>query len=104
MNTLRKSAILALAISLTGAMCFAQSSGEAVYKSKCQMCHGPHGVPSPGMAKMMGIHAASSPEMKKLTLDQIEHAVKNGKGKMPAISGLSNEQVKAVAEYFKSLK
>jgi len=30
--------------------------------------------------------------------------VKNGKGKMKPIAGLSDAQVKAVAEYFKTLK
>ena len=30
------------------ALCFAQSSGEATYKAKCQMCHGATGTPSPG--------------------------------------------------------
>lgn len=104
MNILRNSAVLALAISLTGAMCFAQSSGEATYKAKCQACHGASGTPSPGMAKMMGIKPVSDPSMKKLTVDEIAATVKNGKGKMHPISGLSDTQVKAVAEYFKSLK
>lgn len=103
MNILRKSILLALTISLAGAMSFAQS-GEATYKAKCQMCHGATGTPSPGMAKAMGIKPASDPSMKKLTVDQIEATVKNGKGKMRPISGLSDAQVKAVAEYFKSLK
>lgn len=103
MNILRNSAILALAISLTAAVSFAQS-GEATYKAKCQMCHGATGTPSPGMAKAMGIKPVSDPSMKKLTVEEIEATVKNGKGKMRPISGLSDAQVKAVAEYFKSLK
>lgn len=103
MNILRNSAILALAISLSAAVSFAQS-GEATYKAKCQMCHGATGTPSPGMAKAMGIKPVSDPSMKKLTVEEIEATVKNGKGKMRPISGLSDAQVKAVAEYFKSLK
>lgn len=103
MNILRKSAILALTISLAGAMSFAQS-GEATYKAKCQMCHGATGTPSPGMAKAMGIKPVSDPSMKKLTVEEIAATVKNGKGKMKPISGLTDPQVKAVAEYFKSLK
>ncbi|MFP5276851.1 MAG: c-type cytochrome [Acidobacteriota bacterium] len=101
---IRTSAIVALALSMAGATTFAQSSGDAIYKAKCQMCHGATGTPNPGMAKMMGIKAVSDPAVKKMTLAQVEATVKNGKNKMRPISGLSDAQVKAVAEYFKSLK
>jgi cytochrome c6 len=103
-RNLRNYAVLALAICLSGITGFAQSSGDAIYKAKCASCHGATGTPSPGMAKMMGIKPASDPDMKKLTVEQIETAVKNGKGKMKPVSGLSDAQVRAVAEYFKSLK
>lgn len=101
---IRSLIVLATAVSMAGAMSFAQSSGEATYKAKCQMCHGPTGTPSPGMAKMMGIKAVSDPAMKALTVAQVEAAVKNGEGKMKPVAGLSDAQVKAVAEYFKTLK
>ena len=39
-----------------------------------------------------------------LTVAQIEATVKNGKGKMKPIAGLTDAQVKAVAAYFKTLK
>jgi cytochrome c6 len=104
MNIVRNSTILALAISLTGAMSVAQSSGDAIYKAKCQMCHGASGTPSPGMAKAMGIKPVSDPAMKSLTVDEIAATVKNGKGKMKPVAGLSDAQVKAVAAYFKTLK
>jgi cytochrome c6 len=102
-NSALKFAIGALAVSLTGAMCFAQS-GEATFKAKCAMCHGATGTPNPGMAKMMGIPSVTDPAIKKLTVEEIEHTVKDGKGKMHPIAGLSDAQVKAVAEYFKTLK
>jgi cytochrome c6 len=103
-KTIRSLLLFAAAVSMTGAMSFAQSSGDAIYKAKCQMCHGATGTPSPGMAKMMGIKPASDPSMKALTVAQIEATVKNGKGKMKPIAGLTDAQVKAVAEYFKTLK
>jgi len=101
---IRNSAILALVISLAGAVSFAQSSGEATYKGKCQMCHGATGTPSPAMGKAMGIKPTSDPDIKKLTVAEIEGVVKNGKGKMKPISGLDDAQVKAVSEFFKTLK
>lgn len=100
---LRSQIVLAAAVSLAGAMCFAQD-GAATYKAKCAMCHGPTGTPSAGMAKAMGMKPVSDPSMQALTVAQISATVKNGKGKMKPIAGLTDAQVSAVAAYFKSLK
>ena len=85
-------------------MCFAED-GAAIYKSKCAMCHGPTGTPSAGMAKAMGIKPVSDPSMAALTVAQMSATVKNGKGKMMPIAGLTDPQVQArCAAYFKTLK
>jgi mono/diheme cytochrome c family protein len=68
------------------------------------MCHGPTGTPSAGMAKAMGIKPASDPSMQALKVADIEAAVKNGKGKMKPVAGLTDAQVKDVAAYFMTLK
>jgi mono/diheme cytochrome c family protein len=99
---LRSQIVLAAAVSLAGAMCFAQD-GAATYKAKCAMCHGADGTPSAGMIKAMGMKPVSDPSIKALTVAQIEATVKNGHGKMKPITGLTDPQIKAVAEYFKSL-
>jgi len=103
-KTIRSRAVLAVVVALAGAVGFAQSSGEATYKTKCAGCHGPTGTPSAGMAKMMDIKAATDPDIKKLTVDQIIAAVKDGKGKMKPIAGLTDAQIKDVATYYKGLK
>jgi len=103
-KTIRSRAVLAVVVALAGAVGFAQSSGEATYKASCAKCHGATGTPSAGMAKMMGIKAASDPDIKKLTVDQIVSAVKDGKGKMKPIAGLTDAQIKDVATYYKGLK
>jgi mono/diheme cytochrome c family protein len=95
---------LAVAVSLAGAMCFAQSGGEATYKAKCQSCHGSAGVPNPGMAKMMGVKPVSDPAIQKLTVPEMVASVKNGKGKMKPIAGLTDAQIKDSVTYYKSLK
>ncbi len=104
MKSIRKQAVLVAVLSLAGTMSFAQSSGDAIYKAKCATCHGPAGTPSAGMAKMMGIKAVSDPAYKKLTADDVAATVKDGKGKMKPVAGLSDAQVKAVSTYFKTLK
>ena len=101
-KTIRSLMVMAATVALATTVCLAD--GEATYKAKCASCHGATGTPSPGMAKMMGIKAAGDPDIKKLTVEQIAAAVKNGKGKMKPIAGLSDADVQAVSAYFHSLK
>ena len=91
-KTFRSQVVLAVVVSLASAVGFAQS-GEATYKAKCAACHGATGTPSAGMAKMMGIKAASDPDIKKLSEAQMVAVVKAGKGKMKPIAGLTDAQV-----------
>ena len=100
----RSQMVLAVAISLASAACFAQSSGEATYKAKCQTCHGATGTPSAGMAKAMGIKASTDPAIKALTAAQMADAIKNGKGKMKPIAGLTDAQIKDVVTFYRGLK
>jgi len=103
-KTMRSQVVLAVAVSLASAVCFAQSAGEATYKAKCQSCHGSAGTPNPGSAKMMGVKPNSDPDIKKLTVDQMVTAVKNGKGKMKPIAGITDEQAKDAVLYYRGLK
>lgn len=101
-NQIRSQVVLALVVSLAGAVGFAQSAGEATYKANCQSCHGSSGTPSAGIAKMMDVKPAA--EYKDSAADE-QAAVKNGKGKMKAFSGkLTDDQIKDVVAYFRSLK
>ena len=105
MRAIRPLLVLAAILSLAGALSFAQSSGEAVYKAKCQSCHGAAGTPSAGMAKMMNIKAATDPDIKKLTADQMFDSVKNGKGKMqPFKDKLTDQQIMDSVTYYRKLK
>lgn len=103
-KTIRFGAALAVAILVAGAAGFAQSNGEAVYKAKCQSCHGAQGVPNPGIAKMMGVKPASDPAVKAHSAAEMIAVTTNGKAKMPAFKGkLSEAQIKDSVEYFRSL-
>ncbi len=102
-KSFRSGIVLAAVVAFAGSMCFAQDGG-ATYKAKCAMCHGPAGTPSAGMANMIGIKPVSDPSMQSLTVSQIVATVKNGKGKMKPVAGLTDPQVQAVAAYFKTLK
>lgn len=80
---------------------FAQS-GPDTFKAKCAMCHGPDGKKE---MPAMGVKPLTSPEAQKLSLAEVVNVITNGKGKMPAYKGkLTDEQIKAVAEFVKTLK
>ena len=102
-KTIRTVLMLTAAVSLASTLAFADSS-EATYKAKCSTCHGSAGTPSPGIAKMMGVKPVSDPSMKALTVAEMTAAVKNGKGKMKPVAGLTDAQIKDVVTYFRSLK
>ncbi len=97
-----RTGIAMIAIMAAAAVVMAQGPGADVYKTKCQSCHGATGVPSPAMAKAMGVkpigEVKSSPEAKMITVTT------NGAGKMPAFKGkLTDAQIKDSVSYFRSL-
>ena len=64
----------------------------------------PQAPPVAGMAKMLGIKPVTDPAIKKLTVDEMVAAVKNGKGKMKPATGLTDAQIKDAVLYYRSLK
>jgi cytochrome c6 len=94
---------LAAILSLSGVVSFAQSSGEALYKAKCQMCHGATGMADSGAGKAMKVKPATDPDVKKLTEAEMITATKNGMGKMaPFKDKLTDAQIKDAVGYFRT--
>ena len=88
-----------------GTMGFAQNSGEATYKSKCQMCHAADGSGNTPAGKSTKVRPFSSPEVMKLTDDDLIKVTKNGQGKMPAYAGkLTDDQIKDVIAHIHTLQ
>ena len=79
------------------------ADGKALYDAKCAMCHGKDGVAKP-MAK--GSANLNDPKYQEAhTADQLVAVIEAGKGKMPAYKDkLKPEEIKAVADYVKTLK
>jgi cytochrome c5 len=95
--------VLAVAVCLASTVCLAESGGEATYKLKCASCHGATGTPSAGMAKAMGIKAASDPSIQSLTVAQMIAGIK-ASSKMKSVAGLPDPQIKEAVIYYKGLK
>jgi len=102
-NTRIQVALVAVLIA-AGASCFAQSSGEAIYKAKCLTCHGVAGMAETNVGHALKVKPVSDPEVKKFTLPQMIEATKNGMGKMqPYKDKLTDAQIKDVSQYFRTL-
>ncbi len=92
-------ALLGLAFALT-VPAFAQNSSADVYKAKCAGCHGADGSKS-----MMGAKPLSGAEVKAMSDADLNGAITNGKGKMPAYKGkLTDAQITGLVGYIRSLQ
>jgi mono/diheme cytochrome c family protein len=97
-----KSAVTIVAILITSTVSLAADDGAALYKSKCAGCHGASGEGKPAM---------KAPALQGTTwdVDQIVQQITKGKPESKAphkkgISGLNEDQAKAIAEFVKTLK
>ena len=69
------------------------SAGESVYRDQCSVCHGIDRAGSPpAVPALRGIDGV-------LTDRQIANAIRQGKGRMSAFTGLTDQQVQAVVGY-----
>ncbi len=90
-----------VALTMAGTLAFAAGADD--YKAKCAMCHGADGKGQ--MAKKMGSHDLTDPAVQGKSEADIVKIVTDGQGKMTGFKGkLSDEQIKGVAAYVKTLK
>ncbi len=102
MRSTRIVLLLAIVLGLLIPTALFAQSGPDTFKAKCAMCHGPDGKKE---MPAMGVKPLTSPEIQKLSEAEVVTVITNGKGKMPAFKGkLSEEQIKAVGAYVKTLK
>ena len=84
---------------------YAQDDVAALYKSKCQVCHGPDGKGDTPAGKKVGARDFHSPEVAEMSDAELIAIVKKGKDKMPGYDGkLTDDQIKALVKYIRSLK
>jgi mono/diheme cytochrome c family protein len=94
--------VLAVLLSMGSLASWAAEDGAALYKKRCAGCHGANGEGKPAM---------KAPALKgtKMEADQIvQHLMKGEPDSKPphnkGISGMSEDQAKAIADYIKTLK
>jgi mono/diheme cytochrome c family protein len=100
----RSNIALAAILALAGGVSFAQSGGEATYKSKCASCHGATGMADSGAGKSLKIKPVNDPDVKAMSEADMIKVTTDGKGKMPAYKGkLTDDQIKDAVAFYRSL-
>jgi mono/diheme cytochrome c family protein len=74
----------------------AADDAKALFSKKCAACHGPDGKGQTAMGQKLG---AKDLTTLKLAAGDVATDIEKGKGKMPAVKGLTAEEVQAVAKY-----
>lgn len=88
-----------------GVSAVAQDDGAAIYKSKCQRCHGEDGMSHTFEGKMTSAAQFSNPEIVKMPDADLTAVIKGGKKKMPAFGKkLSDDQIASVLAYVHTLQ
>jgi cytochrome c6 len=101
--TLGAAALALAGYSFLSAPARAADAGEATYKAKCAMCHGPDGKGETPTGKAMKVRDLGSEDVQKMSDAELTEVITKGKGKMPAYKTLSAEQVKDLVGYIRSL-
>ena len=96
--------ILALALPVIAA-----EDGAAVFAGKCAACHGKTGAADTSIGKSKGIKDLGSPDVQKLTDEELINMIANGgEKKTPGhnfkTKGLTDDQVKALVTFIRTLK
>jgi cytochrome c6 len=104
MKKLALSVVALAVITLASApVAHAAADGKALYDAKCAMCHGKDGVAKPMAKGSANFNDAKWQAAQKA--ESLEAVITDGKGKMKGFKGkMTPEEIKAVAEYVKTMK
>jgi len=96
---MKRASILAIVMAVACSMSWAADDGSAIYGTKCKACHGAAGEGKIG-PKLQGTSVSEEQIVDMLTKGKDGKKAPHGK----PVSGLTEDQAKAVAAYVKTLK
>jgi len=98
-----KYAFMLLAVSaLTATAVRADTPGQKTYQAKCAGCHGADGKGQTGAGKALGAHDFTSPEIQKMSDEDLTKIIADGKNKMPPYGkSLSASEIKDLVAYIR---
>lgn len=105
-QTVFKYALLATLVAVVGlrGTSLAAEDAAGTYKAKCAACHGADAKGETPVGKKMGIKDLASPEVQKMSDNDLTTLIAEGKNKMPGYQkSLKPEQIKDLVKYIRSL-
>jgi len=97
-------ASVALAVITLWSTALVAQDAAGLYKAKCSACHGADGKGDTPMGKKLGVRDFASPEVQKMSDDELTAVIADGKNKMPSYKkSLKAEQIKELVGYIRSL-
>ena len=83
----------------------AADEGEATYKAKCQMCHGPDGTGNTPTGKNLKAPDFTSAEVQKKSDAELTEVIGKGKNKMPSFEkALKADQIGQLVAHLRTFK
>jgi len=80
------------------------SSGATIFKSKCQLCHGPDGAGNTTLGKQLQAANLGSKDVQKRTNAELTKIVHDGQANMPPFADqLSDAEISHVIQYVRQL-
>src|SRR5262249_21501364 len=105
MKSFRLALAFATFIFSSSVLSMAQTDVAALYKSKCQGCHGADGTGNTPMGKKVGARDFHAPEVSKQSDEELFDITKKGKNKMPAYDKkLTDDQIKDLIKYIRGAR
>ena len=81
-----------------------QSDAAKVYKTNCELCHGPNGSGDTGPGKAFHAKDLRSDEVQKQSDEDLKAVIAKGRGKMPAFGAkMKPEAITGLVTYIRSL-
>ena len=98
------SAVAVLAAATLWISPLAAQDAAGLFKAKCSACHGADGKGDSPLGKKMGVRDFTSPEVQKMSDDELTAMISDGKDKMPSYKkSLKPDQIKELVAYIRSL-
>jgi mono/diheme cytochrome c family protein len=80
-------------------------AGRALFRSKCNVCHGPLGKGNPALSQIMGVTIAdlTSQRVRSQSDAALKKTLTQGKGKMKPMKAESDADIENVIAYVRTL-
>ena len=107
---MKKLIIVSVALLIAGAVTVRAADAKENWEKNCTKCHGPDGKGKTKMGEKLAMKDYSDAKVQDSLKDEamtkaIKEGVKDGdKVRMKAIEGLSDEEIKALVAYVRTLK